>query len=45
MKCLVSTIDDRPQLDDPIEVGPLLQGVEVAVRAFMAGAVALGMFF
>jgi hypothetical protein len=32
-------------LDDPVKEGPLLQGVEVAVRAFMGGTVAPGMFF
>ncbi len=32
-------------LDDPVEEGPLLHGIEVAVRDFMAGAVSPGMFF
>jgi hypothetical protein len=32
-------------LDDPVKAGPLLQGVEAAVRDFMAGTVAPGMFF
>jgi|WetSurMetagenome_2_1015567.scaffolds.fasta_scaffold223431_3 hypothetical protein len=32
-------------LGDPVEEGPLLQGVEVAVRDFMAGTVSPGMFF
>ncbi|MDP1992320.1 MAG: hypothetical protein Q8K00_15025 [Syntrophales bacterium] len=36
---------EKRGLRDPVEVGPLLQGVEVAVRDFMAGAVAPGMFF
>ena len=36
---------EKRGLDDPVEEGPLLQGVEVAVRDFMAGAVAPGMFF
>jgi hypothetical protein len=32
-------------LDDPVEEGPLLQGVEVAVRDCMTGSVGSGMFF
>ena len=46
-KGLSSLLPESEQrgLDDPVEEGPLLQGIEVAVRAFMAGAVAPGMFF
>ena len=44
MKIRLSESEKRG-LGDPVEVGPLLQGVEVAVRDFMAGAVAPGMFF
>jgi hypothetical protein len=36
---------EKRGLDDPVEEDPLLQGVEVAVRDFMAGAVSSGMFF
>ncbi len=36
---------EKRGLDDPVEEGPLLQGIEVAVRDFMAGAVSPGMFF
>jgi hypothetical protein len=32
-------------LGDPVEEGPLLQGVEVAIGILMTGAVAPGMFF
>ena len=36
---------EKRGLGDPVEEGPLLQGIEVAVRDFMAGAVSPGMFF
>jgi len=36
---------EKRGLDNPVEEGPLLEGVEIAVRAFMTGAVVPGMFF
>jgi hypothetical protein len=40
-----SSKGEKRGLDDPVEVGPLLQRVEAAARDFMAGAVSPGMFF
>jgi hypothetical protein len=42
---LRSSKGEKRGLDDPVEEDPLLQRVEVAVRNFMAGSEAPGMFF